>query len=162
EGTLTAEHLARWTGRKDADGRIESTFKLAFESDSAGPRTVGGTVDALGGVGGIRVPAFHAALTPVDGEIQLDTVLLRSNVAAMDGGGGVQLRPGAAPGTLRLVAILGDLGPVSALMSADTVGADSARVNLTVTGPAWRWQVASNADAYGLAFAGNLANRITL
>jgi translocation and assembly module TamB len=161
-GNLRVEHLARWTGRSDADGRVESHFNLTVESDSAGPRSVGGTVHALGGIGGIRVPALDIALTPVDGQLQLDTLLVRSNVARLDGGGRVQLRPGQNPGTLELTGTLGDLGPVAALMGSDTVGADSARINLAIGGPAWRWKVQSGAEAYGVAFGGNLANHISL
>jgi autotransporter translocation and assembly factor TamB len=162
DGTLRAEHLARWTGRSDADGRVESRFALALETDSAGLRSAGGTVDAIGGVGDVRVPAFHVGLTPADGQLQVDTLLLRSNVALVDGGGRVQLRPGPDPGTLRLAATLGDLGPVAALMGADTAGADSARMHLAVSGPAWGWHLDGKVDAYGLAYAGSLANRVTV
>ena len=161
-GTLRLEHLARWTGRRDADGRIESRFALDLVTDSAGLRSVGGSVDAVGGVGGVRVPALRVTMRPFDGQLQLDTVLVRSNVAVIDGGGRLQLRPGGDPGTVTLRATLGDLAPVAALMGADTMGFDSARVNLAVTGPAWQWRLDGGADAYGLAFGGNLANRVTL
>lgn len=161
-GTLRIEHLARWTGRQDADGRVESRFDLTVERDSSGFRAARGTLDAVGGVGDVRVPAFRLALSPADGQLQVDTVLIRSNVAAMDGAGRVQLRPGSPPGTLRLAATLGDLAPVAALMGADTVGADSARMRLAIGGPAWHWRLDGNADAYGLAFAGTLANRLKL
>jgi translocation and assembly module TamB len=162
EGTITAEHLARWTGRSDTDGRMEGRFNLAVRSDSAGLRSVGGTVNAVGGIGDIRVPTLYAALKPADGQIQLDTVVLRSNVAVLDGGGRLQLRPGPDPGTLRLAGALGDLGPVAALMGADTAGADSARITLAASGPAHHWLIDAGADAYGLAYAGNLANHLTL
>ncbi len=161
-GTLRLEHLAKWTGRSDADGRVESRFALAVESDSTGLRTVGGTVDAIGGVGEVRVPALHVALRPADGALELDTVLVRSNVAVIDGGGRLQLRPVGQPGRLALRATLGDLAPVAALMGGDTVGVDSARAQLDVTGPAWHWKLQAAADAYGIAFGGNLANRVTL
>jgi autotransporter translocation and assembly factor TamB len=162
DGTLRVEHLARWAGRRDADGRVESRFALRAETDSTGLRSAGGTVDALGGFGGVRVPALHLALRPVDGQLQVDTVLLRSNVAVIDGSGRVQLRPGPQPGTLQLAAVLGDLGPVAALLGADSAGADSARVRLTVDGPAWHWRLKGAGSAFGLAYGGNLANRITL
>jgi translocation and assembly module TamB len=162
EGTIAAEHLARWTGRADADGRIEGKFNLAVKSDSLGLRSVGGTVTAGGGMGDIRVPTLYVALKPVDGQIQLDTMVLRSNVALADGGGRLQLRPGPDPGTLRLAATLGDLGPVAALMGADTLGADSARIKLAASGPAHHWLIDGAADAYGLAYAGSLANHVTV
>jgi translocation and assembly module TamB len=162
EGTIAAEHLARWAGRMDADGRLEGKFNLTVRSDSVGLRSVGGTVNAVGGIGDIRVPTLYAALKPVDGQVQLDTVVLRSNVAVMDGGGRLQLRPGPDPGTLRLAAALGDLGPLAALMGADTLGADSARIKLTASGPAHHWLIDGAADAYGMAFAGSLANHVTV
>jgi translocation and assembly module TamB len=161
-GTLRVEHLARWTGRRDADGRVESRFAVDLVTDSVGLRSVGGSVDAMGGAGGVRVPALRVTMRPLDGQLQLDTVLVRSNVAVMDGGGRLQLRPGPNPGTLTLRATLGDLAPVAALMGADTMGFDSARVNLAVSGPAWRWRLDGGADAHGLAFGGNMANRVTL
>jgi translocation and assembly module TamB len=161
-GTLRVEHLARWTGRRDADGRVESRFALDLVTDSVGLRSVGGSVDAMGGAGGVRVPALRVTMRPLDGQLQLDTVLVRSNVAVIDGGGRLQLRPGTNPGTLTLHATLGDLAPIAALMGADTMGFDSARVNLAVSGPAWQWRLDGGADAHGLAFGGNLANRVTL
>jgi translocation and assembly module TamB len=161
-GVVRAEHLARWTGRADADGRLEGRFELTVQTDTTGLRSVGGTVNAVGGVGGIRIPALYAALRPADGQVQLDTLVLRSNVAVLDAGGRLQLRPGPDPGTLHLVARLGDLGPVAALMGVDTAGADSARIKLAVSGPARHWLVQGAAEAYGLAYAGNLANHLTL
>src|SRR6185437_15473806 len=95
-------------------------------------------------------------------QIQLDTMVLRSNVAMADGGGRLQLRPGPDPGTLRLAATLGDLGPLAALMGADTLGADSARIKLTASGPAHHWLIDGAADAYGMAYAGSLANHVTV
>ena len=162
QGTVRVEHLARWTGRPGADGRIESRFSLEAGMDSAGVRAVGGTVDAVGGMGGVRVPAVHLALSPIQGELRVDTLLVRSNVAVLDGGGSLALRAGAQPGRLLLRGTLGDLAPVAELAGADTVAFDSARVSLLATGPAWRWRVEGDADAHGLALGGNLANRITL
>ncbi|MBA3497649.1 MAG: translocation/assembly module TamB [Gemmatimonadales bacterium] len=162
DGTIRVEHLARWTDRRDADGRIESRFALDIETDSAGLRGVGGTVDAMGGFGGVRVPALRLVMSPASGQLQIDTVVVRSNVAVLDGAGRLQLRPGPDPGTLTLIATLGDLAPVAALLDIDTVGFDSARVHLAAGGPAWRWRLKGGADAHGVAFGGNLANRVTL
>jgi translocation and assembly module TamB len=160
-GALRLERLARWTGRRDADGRLESRFSLRARTDSAGLLTVGGTVDAAGGIGGVRVPAVHLALSPSEGELRLDTVFVRSNVAVLDGRGALALRPAAGADTLTLGGTLGDLAPVAELAGVDTVAFDSARVRLAATGPAWHWRVASGADVHGLTFGGNFADRIT-
>lgn len=162
DGTLRVEHLARWMGRRGADGRIESRFAIQAEADSSGLSTVGGTVDAMGGVGGVRVPTFHLAMSPAEGQVRVDTLLLRSNAGLLDGSGRLALRPGSDSGTLKFLGRLGDLAPVAALAGADTVDFDSALVRLTVTGPARHWRVAGDADAHALAFAGNLANHLTL
>jgi translocation and assembly module TamB len=161
-GTLRLEHLAKWTGRGDADGRVESRFSLAVESDSSGLRTLGGTVHAIGGIGDVRVPTFDVTLRPAEGELALDTMLVRSNVAAIDGGGRMRLQPGGSPGALSLRATLGDLAPLATLMGGDTVGVDSARMRLDVTGPAHHWKLQSRGEAHGVAFGGNLANHIAL
>ena len=161
-GDLRLEHLARWTNRRDADGRLESRFALETRADSAGLRSAAGTLDALGGIGGVRLQALHLAMSPADGQLQVDTLQVRSNVAAIEGGGRLALRAGATPGRLTLMAALGDLAPVAALAGADTVAFDSASMHLAATGPAGRWRLDGAADAYGLAFGGNLANRITL
>ena len=159
-GTLRVERLARWTNRRDADGRIESRFALQARADSAGVRTVGGTVDAIGGMGRVRVPAFHLAMSPAEGQLRVDTVLVRSNVAVLDGRGGLALRPGVDAGTLAVAGTLGDLAPAAELLGADTVAFDSARVSLAATGPAWGWRLAGGADAHGLTLGGNFADRI--
>ncbi len=160
-GALRLERLARWTGRRDADGRIESRFSLRARTDSVGLLTVGGTVDAAGGIGGVRVPAVHLALSPAEGELRLDTVFVRSNVAVLDGRGALALRAAAGADTLTLGGTLGDLAPVAELAGADTVAFDSARVRLAATGPAWHWRVASAADVHGLTFGGNFADHMT-
>ena len=128
-GDIRIEHLARWTNRHDADGRLESRFAIEARADSAGFRSAAGTVDALGGVGGVRLQGLRLVLSPAEGQLQVDTLRVRSNVAAIDGRGRLALRPGAAPGKLSLTAALGDLGPVAALAGADTVAFDSARVH---------------------------------
>jgi translocation and assembly module TamB len=161
-GNLRLEHLAHWTGRREADGRLESRFALESRSDSGGFRTLAGTIDALGGIGGVRLQTLHVALSAAEGQLRVDTLQVRSNVAAIDGGGRLALRTAAAPGRLALRATLGDLAPVAALAGADTVAFDSARVHLVATGPARQWRLDGGADAYGLALGGNLANRITL
>jgi translocation and assembly module TamB len=122
---------------------------------------VGGTVDAAGGIGDVRVPALHVALSPAEGELRLDTVYVRSNVAVLDGRGALALRPSAGADTLTLGGALGDLAPVARLAGVDTVAFDSARVRLAATGPAWHWRVASGADVHGLTFGGNFADHIT-
>ena len=164
DGDLRVERLARWTGRSGADGRLEGRFGLAALTDSAGLVSVGGTVTAAGGVGGVRLRQLHVALRPSPGAIQVDTLVLRSNVAALDGGGRIALRgagSGPAADTLRIAGRTGDLTPLALLAGADSVALDSALLDLTVTGPAERRKIDGHADAFRLLYAGNLAERVT-
>ena len=161
-GSLRLERLARWTGRPNADGRLESRFDLVAAGDSLGLVSVGGTVDAIGGVGDVRLHALHVALRPEAGAIQVDTLFIRSNAAALDGQGRVALRENAGSDTLRISGITYDVTPVAALAGVDSISLDSARVALTMSGPAWRWRLNAEGQVNGLLAGGNLAERATL
>jgi translocation and assembly module TamB len=164
DGDLRLERLARWTGKTGADGRLEGRFGLDAVADSAGLVSVGGTGTAAGGVGDVRLQQLHVALQPTAGAIQVDTLMLRSNVATLDGGGRVALRgAGSNPAadTLRITGRTGDLTPLALLAGADSVALDSTLVDLTITGPAERRKIEGHADAFRLLYAGNLAERIT-
>ena len=162
EGNLRLERLARWTGNPDADGRLESRFAVDAAGDSAGVLSLGGTFDARGGIGGVRVHAVHLALVPTPGAIRVDTLFLRSNVATLDGGGRVALRSDAGVDTLRLMGTTVDVAPLGALAGADSVSLDSANVALVLSGPAEHWRLQGKADAYRVLAAGNLAERVRL
>ncbi len=164
EGDLRLERLARWTGGTGVDGRLEGHFGLDAVADSAGLVSIGGSMTAAGGVGEVRLQQLHVALQPEPGAIQVDTLVLRSNVATLDGGGRVALRgAGSAPAadTLRISGRTGDLTPLALLAGADSVVLDSTLVDLTITGPAERRKIEGRADAFRLLYAGNLAERIT-
>ena len=160
EGDLRLEHLARWTGNPRADGRLEGRFGLDAVADSTGLVSLGGTVTAAGGIGDVRLQQVYLALRPTTGAIDVDTLVFRSNVATLDGGGRVALRGGGGTDTLRVVGRSGDLTPLALLAGADSVAVDSTLLDLTVTGPAERRRVSGSADLYRLLYAGNLAERV--
>ncbi len=162
KGTLRLERLARWTGRADADGRIESNFALDAAGDSAGLVSLGGTINAIGGIGGVRLNTVHLALRPDSGAIQVDTLVIRSNVAVLDGAGRVALRESAGSDTLRVTGITRDVAPLVALAGVDSVTLDSASMAFRVTGPAWQWRVAGEAEAHRILSVGNLAELLRL
>jgi hypothetical protein len=165
EGDLRLERLSRWTGNDRADGRLEGRFGLDAVSDSAGLVSLGGTVTAAGGVGDVRIQQLHVALQPALRAIRVDTLVLRSNVAALDGGGRLALRGAgstSAGDTLRVTGHAGDLTPLALLAGADSVALDSTLLGLTVTGPAERRKIQGFADAFSLLYAGSLAERITV
>ncbi|MBA3893472.1 MAG: translocation/assembly module TamB domain-containing protein [Gemmatimonadales bacterium] len=163
EGDLRVEHLARWAGTDGPDGRVEGRFALTGSVDTAGFRSLAGTMTAAGGVGQVRVQRFHVALEPSPGALRVDTLVLRSNVAAIDGGGSLALNGSGTPAadTLRITGQARDASPLAALAGLDSLFLDSASVALTVTGPPGRWRVNGRADAFRLLYQNNLANRIT-
>ncbi len=160
DGTLRLERLARWTGRANTDGRLESNFVLNAAADSAGLVSLDGTVNAIGGIGGVRLNTVHLALQPDPGAIRVDTLLIRSNVGELNGGGRIALRSNAGVDTLRLTGFTRNLEPLAALAGLDSVSLDSSRVALRITGPAWHWRLDADGEARGLLSGGNLAARL--
>jgi translocation and assembly module TamB len=162
EGTLRLERLARWTATPDADGRLESSFALNAAGDSAGLVSLSGNINAIGGIGGVRLNTVHLALRPDSGAIHLDTLFIRSNVAALDGGGRVALRESAGTDTLQVTGTIADLAPLAELAGADSVSLESGRVAFRVTGPAWHWRVNGRAEVHQVLYAGNLVELLRM
>ena len=163
EGDLRVERLARWTADTAADGRLEGRFGLDFVADSGGLASVAGEVNAIGGVGDVRLQQLHLALRPAAGAIDVDTLVLRSNAMTLDGGGRIALRAGApaAADTFRLSGRTGDVTPLARLAGADSVVLDSTLLSLTVTGPAERRRIEGDADVFRLLYGGTVAERVT-
>jgi autotransporter translocation and assembly factor TamB len=160
-GTLRLERLARWTGRADADGRLESRFTLNAAGDSAGLRSLDGRVNAIGGIGDIRINSAHLALGTDSGAIQVDTFLVQSNVLALGGHGRIALRRDAGSDTLRITGTTYNLAPLARFIG-DSISLDSARMALTLSGPAWHWRLDGAGQIDRILAAGNLADRVAL
>ncbi|HEY7614538.1 MAG TPA: translocation/assembly module TamB domain-containing protein [Gemmatimonadales bacterium] len=163
QGDLRIERLGRWTADTAADGRLEGQFGLDLVADSSGLSTVGGEVNAVGGVGGVRLQQLHLALRPSPGAVDVDTLVLVSNALALEGGGRIALRAGAAAtgDGFRLVGRTGDLTPLALLVGADSVALDSTLLDVTLRGPPERRTLEGKADVYRLLYAGSLAERIS-
>jgi translocation and assembly module TamB len=163
DGEWRVERLARWTRDTAADGRFEGRFGLDLVADSSGLTTLGGQVSALGGVGGVRLQQLYAAFRPSPGAVEVDTLIVRSNAMALDGGGRIALRsgPSAATGSFRISGRTGDLTPLALLAGADSVVMDSTLLDLTVSGPPERRKIEGHADAFRLLYGGTLAERLT-
>ncbi len=160
-GTLRLERLARWTGRADTDGRLESSFTLNAAGDSAGLLSLYGNVNAIGGIGDVRINSAHLALGPDSGAVRVDTVLIQSNVLALGGHGRIALRRDARSDTLRITGTTDNLAPLAPFIG-DSISLDSARMALTLSGPAWRWRLDGAGQINRILAAGNLADRVTL
>ncbi len=160
DGSLRIERLARWTGHRDAEGRLEGRFDLETRADSAGLLALGGSVTAGGGVGGVRLETLHLALTPQPGTLVVDTLLLRSNVAALDGGGRLALRGSGAADTLRVRGRSDELAPAASLAGLDSLTMDSTRLALEVAGPAGSWRIRGRAEAWRLLYRSYLAEHL--
>jgi autotransporter translocation and assembly factor TamB len=160
-GTLRLERLARWTGRADADGRLESSFTLNAAGDSTGLLSLDGSVNAIGGMGGIRINSAHLALGHDSGAVRIDTLLIRSNVLALGGHGRVALRRDAGSDTLRITGTTYNLAPLAPFIG-DSISLDSARMTLTLSGPARHWRLDGAGQIDRILARGNLADRVTL
>ncbi|HUF35448.1 MAG TPA: translocation/assembly module TamB domain-containing protein [Gemmatimonadales bacterium] len=162
EGALRAERLARWTGDSTRDGALAARFTLDGAADSAGLLALAGTVTADGWLDSVRLDTLQIALSPGHRVLRVDTVVVRSNVAALDGGGRLALGPDGSADTLRLSGVLRDPMPLVALAGADSASLDSARLRLTATGPPGRRRVAVEGAAHRLLYAGHQVERIAL
>jgi translocation and assembly module TamB len=162
DGALRVEHLARWTGNPRADGRMEGKFGLEAVADSGGLSSIGGTVSGVGGMGEIRVQQLHLALLPTPGKLALDTLILRSNVATLDGAGRLALRGDGRGDSLRVAGRTRDLAPLAELAGLDSISLDSTRLAVAVDGPAHRWRVRSRTEAWRLLYGSNLAEHLVV
>jgi translocation and assembly module TamB len=162
DGTVRVEHLARWTGNRRADGRIEGKFGLEALSDSAGVYSVGGTVTGVGGVGEVRIQQIHLALVPTPGKLAVDTLVFRSNVVTIDGSGRLALRGDGRGDSLRIGGRTRDIEPLAALAGLDSVSIDSAHLAIALDGPAHRWRVRSRTEAWRLLYGSNLAEHMVV
>lgn len=161
-GGVRLEQLARWTGDDRADGRIESRFALRAATDSAGLRALDGTITAVGAIGDVRINPLHVSMIPDSGAVRVDTLILRSNVATLDGGGRVPLRGFSAGDTLRATGRIVDPAPLAAMTGTDTVSLDSGRVVLALTGGASGPIASATAELHRVFMAGNLAEQVTV
>ena len=159
-GTIRLEELARWTGDSTRDGRLEAKFALDAAADSAGLLSASGTVTAAGGLGRVRLQTFHAVLQPGNGAIVFDTLLVRSNVATLDGSGRLALRNSGSADTLRLTGATGDVNALAALAGIDSLTLDSAQVELAVTGPPDSRRLSSQATAHRLLYGSTLVEEL--
>ena len=160
-GTLRLERLARWTGRADADGRLESGFTLNAAYGQRRSSLLDGSVNAIGGIGGIRINSAHVALGRDSGAVRIDTLAVRSNVLALGGHGRIALRRDAGSDTLRITGTTYNLAPLAPFIG-DSISLDSARVALTLSGPAWRWRLDGEGKIDRILAAGNLADRVAI
>ncbi|HEX6104204.1 MAG TPA: translocation/assembly module TamB domain-containing protein [Gemmatimonadales bacterium] len=162
EGALRLDRLARWTGDSTRDGNFAVRFTLEGAADSLGLLELAGTVTANGALDSVRLDTLQLALSPGERVLRVDTLVLRSNVAAMDGGGRLALAGADGSDTLRLAAVLRDPMPVMALAGTDTLSVDSARARLAITGPASRRRVSTEGVVHRLLYAGNQVERLAV
>jgi autotransporter translocation and assembly factor TamB len=162
EGSARFEQLARWTGQPTADGRLESTFKLHILGDTTGLNELDGVVTAAGVIGAVRLDPLHLVLAPDTGALRVDTLIVRSNVGVLDGGGRIPLAADAPGDTLRVHGRVLDSAPLASLVGSDTVWVDSADVAFTLSGPPRGRTAEGTADVHRLFVAGNLAEHVTV
>ena len=86
---------------------------------------------------------------------------MQSNVLALGGHGRIALRRDAGSDTLRITGTTYNLAPLARFIG-DSISLDSARMALTLSGPAWRWRLDGEGKIDRILAAGNLADRVTL
>ncbi|HKV51080.1 MAG TPA: translocation/assembly module TamB domain-containing protein [Gemmatimonadaceae bacterium] len=100
-----------------------------------------------------------AALRLTGGRLAIDTLDVHSVLGTLTGTGSAVVSPahahGAAPPDLQLVLATRDLTPVAQVLGINVLGADSARVALSVTGAADTPQVRVVARARGVVYNSN-------
>ncbi|HEX2249185.1 MAG TPA: translocation/assembly module TamB domain-containing protein [Gemmatimonadales bacterium] len=156
DGSIRLERLSRWTADSTRDGRLEGKFALEAAADSSGLLSASGTLTAGGGLGRVRVQTLHAVLEPGQGAIVFDTVMVRSNVATLDGSGSLALRDTGTPDTLRLTGQTGDVNALAAVVGIDSLTLDSAHIDLAVTGGPDRRRISGKASASRLLYGSTL------
>ena len=109
----------------------------------------------------MRINSAHLALGTDSGAIRVDTLLVQSNVLALGGHGRIALRRDAGSDTLRITGTTYNLAPLARFIG-DSISLDSARIALTLSGPAWRWRLDGEGKIDRILAAGNLADRVTL
>ncbi len=162
DGTVRLERLDRWTGKRERTGRLAGRFSLEGAADSAGLTSLAGTITANGAVDSVRLDTLSVVLSPSPGKLHVDTMVVRSNVAVMDGGGRIALRDNPGTDTLRLTAMLTDLTPLATLAGFDSLSLDSARARVAVSGPPSLRRVQAEGEVRRLLYAGNQVDRLTL
>jgi translocation and assembly module TamB len=160
DGTLRIERLARWTGDTARNGRVEGKFAIEVKADAAGLLGIGGNITAIGGVGRVRVHSLHAVFQPITGTVVLDTLMVRSNVLRLDGGGRLPLRGTAAADTLRIAGRTDDVHALAQLAGIDSLSLDSSRIALTLAGPPERRRLTGKLYAYRLLYSSTLAEQL--
>ena len=159
-GSVRVEQLARWTLDSVRNGRLEGKFTVDAAIDSAGLLGMSGTVTAAGGLGSVRIHSLHASLERGTGVIVVDTFMLRSNVAAVDGAGRLSLRDTGQVDTLRLRGRTGDLNPLAAFAGIDSLSLDSSQFTIAISGPPERRRITTDASAHRLLYGGTLVEQI--
>jgi translocation and assembly module TamB len=100
-----------------------------------------------------------AALRLTQGRLAIDTLDVHSVLGTLTGTGSAVVSPararGAAPSNLQLVLATRDLTPVAQVLGINVLGADSARVAVSVTGAADAPQVHVVARARGMVYNTN-------
>ena len=162
EGALRIDRLARWTGDTTRDGSLTGRFTLDGAADSVGLLGLAGTITANGRIDSLRLDTLQIALSPAPRALRFDTLVVRSNAAAFDGGGRLALRDEATSDTLRILGHLLDPMPLVTLAGADSMSLDSARVRLTVAGPGGRRRIAVDGAVHRVLYAGSQVERLLL
>jgi len=140
EGTLSCDIpfalLAAVAGRDTLPSRGSVSASARFAAEPGTPVHADGGVTGSGAVGRSRLDTLAASFRLERGLLRVDTLLARSNLATVRGGGRVVLDrvSGRIGSDLALHIVAGDVSPLKELLRADTVALASGSLNLRLQG----------------------------
>ena len=107
-----------------------------FAADAAAPLHADGSVRGSGAVGRSRLDTLAASFRLERGLLRVDTLLARSNLATVTGGGRVAIdrHAGTSSSDLRLHVVARDVSPLREILRADTVALASGSIDVSLEG----------------------------
>jgi len=140
EGTLSCDVpfalLAAIAGCDSLPSRGALVTAARFAADPAEPLHADGSVRGSGAVGRSRLDTLAATFRLERGLLRVDTLLARSNLAMVSGGGRVAVDRDARTSSsdLQLHVVTRDVSPLREILRADTVALASGSIDLSLNG----------------------------
>ena len=154
--TVPLRLLAAVAGLDSLPSRGALVADARFTAAPSAPLTFEGNVRGSGSVGRTRLDSLAAAFRLEPGLLRVDTLLARSNVGTVRGGGGVALDPtsGARRSDLHLRVETADVSPLRELLRTDTLALASGVLDVTLAGSDSVRTLAAHGELRSLVYEG--------
>ena len=154
QGRVENLNIAAFIGATDS---LEATASLGFDLEGEG--TDMGSMDVQGQItsdgiryDSVRVEEINARFLLRDGVAQVDTLLLRSNIAEATGGGQIAVTDSLAASDFSLTVDLTSLAPVKPILDADVLSLTDSQIQARVYGRPGRLRFETTADINSFIF----------